>query len=76
MIQVESADPLSADSQTLIEKLSAVLARITGSSGKTYPVLNVVWDAPAAAASDLLTLMTCNPRVQYGRWPETRRVLR
>ncbi|MDU4353713.1 MULTISPECIES: GNAT family N-acetyltransferase [Enterobacteriaceae] len=34
MIQVERADPLSADSQALIEKLSAVLARITGSSGK------------------------------------------
>lgn len=34
MIQVQKADPLSADSQALIEKLSAVLAQITGSSGK------------------------------------------
>lgn len=34
MIQIEKADPLSADSQALIEKLSAVLAQITGSSGK------------------------------------------
>jgi hypothetical protein len=34
MIQIEKADPLSADSQALIEKLSSVLAQITGSSGK------------------------------------------
>lgn len=34
MIQVEHADPLSADSQALIDTLSAVLADITGSSGK------------------------------------------
>lgn len=34
MIHIAKADPLSADSHTLIEKLSAALARITGSSGK------------------------------------------
>ncbi|MCL9672131.1 GNAT family N-acetyltransferase [Citrobacter sp. MNAZ 1397] len=34
MIQIEKADPLSTDSQALIEKLSSVLAQITGSSGK------------------------------------------
>lgn len=35
MIHVANADPLSPDSHSLIEKLSAVLAAITGSSGKT-----------------------------------------
>jgi GNAT superfamily N-acetyltransferase len=35
MIHIAKADPLSADSHTLIEKLSVALAGITGSSGKT-----------------------------------------
>ena len=34
MIHIEKGDPFSADSQALIEKLSIVLAQITGSSGK------------------------------------------
>jgi GNAT superfamily N-acetyltransferase len=34
MIHVAKADPLSSDSHSLIERLSAALAAITGSSGK------------------------------------------
>jgi len=36
MITIEKSSPTSADSQALIEQLSAELAAITGDSGKSH----------------------------------------
>lgn len=40
MIKIEKSDPLSPDSQRLIEQLSAELAAITGDSGKSNFTMN------------------------------------